>query len=170
MQKKIHTPILASAHLADSELPELSELEFSLSLVSQAYNRWIVRCAAAAGAQLSPLEVLILHAVRHRDKPKRFMDILLILQIEDAHLANYAVGKLLKAKMVEVEKAGKEKIVGISDEGRQWCDAYRDIREHRLVEILAESAISAEQLTVAARQMHLLAGHYNQASRAAATM
>ncbi|MXO66736.1 winged helix DNA-binding protein [Altericroceibacterium endophyticum] len=145
-------------------------MEFAISLVAQAYNRWIVRCAIAAGAQLTPLEVLILHTVRHRDKPKRFMDILLILQIEDAHLANYAVGKLQKANLVHVEKAGKEKIVGISEEGIAWCDAYRDLREQLLVEIIGESSLEPEQLSDSARQLQLLASHYNQATRAVATM
>jgi predicted MarR family transcription regulator len=98
------------------------------------------------------------------------MDILLILQIEDTHLANYAVGKLQKANLVELEKAGKEKLVRVSPEGIKWCDAYREIREKLLVEIVSESAIAPEQLAEHARQMHLLASHYSQATRAAATM
>src|ERR1044072_4568570 len=55
-------PIVSSAHLASGLMPSLSELEFGLILLGNAFNRWMVRCAAAAGvADLSALEVLVLH-------------------------------------------------------------------------------------------------------------
>ena len=41
-------PIVSSAHLASGLMPSLSELEFGLILLGHAFNRWIVRCAAAA--------------------------------------------------------------------------------------------------------------------------
>ncbi|MEK9971143.1 MAG: hypothetical protein VW600_18570, partial [Ferrovibrio sp.] len=44
-----HRPIVSSAHLATNKLMELSEFEFALMMASNAFNRWIVRCMAAAG-------------------------------------------------------------------------------------------------------------------------
>ena len=44
-------PIVSSAHLATGLMPSLSELEFGLILLGHAFNRWIVRCAAAAGVR-----------------------------------------------------------------------------------------------------------------------
>ncbi|HKA80749.1 MAG TPA: transcriptional regulator, partial [Xanthobacteraceae bacterium] len=53
-------PIVSSAHLATGLMPALSELEFGLILLGHAFNRWMVRCAAAAGiADLSALDVLV---------------------------------------------------------------------------------------------------------------
>src|SRR5690606_23771872 len=50
-------PVVSSAHLANSSLPALSELEFALTMANHAFQRWIVRCAVAAGGpSLSPLE------------------------------------------------------------------------------------------------------------------
>lgn len=46
-------PIVSSAHLAAGAMPALSELEFGLILLGHAFNRWMVRCAAAAGATAS---------------------------------------------------------------------------------------------------------------------
>ena len=72
------TPVVSSAHLAAGAFPALSEAEFGLILAGHAFQRWMVRCMAAAGMPgLSPIEVLILHTVHHRGRPKRQAEILL---------------------------------------------------------------------------------------------
>lgn len=166
---KTPMPIVSSAHLAGTA-PGLSEVEFSLTLAANAYHRWLVRCAAAAGAQLTPLEVLILHSVRHRDRPKRFMDIMLVLHIEDSHLANYAVRKLAAAGLVTTMRQGKEKLVAITPDGLAFCDRYREARERLLVASVQAGGISEEALSLLASQLRILSGEYNQAARAAATL
>jgi len=163
-------PVVASAHLASGASPALSELEFSLTLAHNAFERWIVRCAAAAGAQLAPLEVLILHTVRHRDRPKRFMDIMLVLHIEDAYVANYAVRKLQAAGLVRSHRVGKEKWVEATKAGIAFCDAYREIREQLLVESVKEGGVSEDALSETAARLRTLSGSYIQAARAAATL
>lgn len=162
--------IVSSAHLAQGGSPALSELEFSLTLAAAAFQRWMVRCAAAAGAQLSPLEVLVLHTVRHRDRPKRFVDIMLVLHIEDAHLANYAVKKLKAAGLVETGRSGKDKLVTVTTAGIEFCEAYRELREGLLVDHVAENGVSEQALSEAAKRLRLLSGVYDEAARAAATI
>lgn len=164
------TPIVSSAHLAAGASPALSEVEFSLTLAVNAYHRWIVRCAAVAGAQLSPLEILVLHSVRHRDRPKRFMDVMLVLHIEDAHLASYAVRKLVSAGLVATRREGKEKLIEITPEGVAFCDRYRDAREALLVDGVKGASLSEKALSDAAACLRLLSGNYTQAARAAATL
>lgn len=170
MNDRPKKPIVLSAHLAEGGSPALSELEFSLTLAASAFQKWIVRCAAAAGAQLTPLEVQILHAVRHRDRPKRFMDVILVLHIEDAHLANYAIKKLQAAGLVATERSGKEKMIRVTEEGIAFCDAYKEVRERLLVESLIEAGGMEEELSNAARQLRFISGHYSQAARSAATL
>lgn len=81
--------IVSSAHLAVGGSPALSELEYGSILFSHAFDRWIVRCMAAAGVPgLSPVEILIIHSVRHRDRPKTLSDLCLVLDIDDTHIAN----------------------------------------------------------------------------------
>lgn len=150
--------------------PALSEVEYSLILAANAFQRWMVRCAAAAGAQLSPLEILILHSVRHRDRPKRFMDILLVLHIEDTHLANYAVRKLVKAGLVTTRREGKEKVVEVTKKGIEFCDRYRELREKLLVQTVVARGIGEKKLSEVATVLRLLSGDYSQAARAAATL
>lgn len=168
--KRIAQPVVSSAHLAAGASPALSELEFSLTLVATAYQRWMARCAAAAGAQLSPLEVLILHTVRHRDRPKRFGDITLVLDIEDAHLATYAIRKLSAAGLVETRRVGKEKLVQVTEAGMAFCERYGQLREQLLVDASRAVGPDEDALSQIARQLRTLSGAYNQAARAAATL
>ncbi|MFC3443600.1 winged helix DNA-binding protein [Sphingobium rhizovicinum] len=162
--------IVSSAHLADGAAPALSELEFSLTLAATAYQRWLGRCAQAAGMSLSPLEVLILHSVRHRDRAKRLGDIALVLDIEDTHLATYALRKLEKSGLVATRREGKEKLIEATAAGREFCDAYRIIRERLLATPLAADGPAETALSEAADLLRRISGQYNQAARAAATL
>ena len=64
--------IVSSAHLAGGSSPALSELEYGLILFSHAFNRWMVRCMAAAGVpSLSPVEILI---ILDRDGQRAHLD------------------------------------------------------------------------------------------------
>jgi predicted MarR family transcription regulator len=165
--------VVSSAHLAAGSLPALSAFEFGLSLVSHAFQRWIVRCAAAAGAPgLSPTEVLVLHTVHHRGRPKRLADIALVLDIEDTHLITYALRKLEAAGLVRRKKNGKENMVETTETGAALCARYGEIRERLLVEAVRDAmgAEGAEEIMRAAQLMRTLSGFYNQAARAAATL
>ena len=106
------SPIVSSAHLAAGALPSLSELEFGLILLGHAFDRWMVRCMAAAGVpDLSPLDVLVAHTIAHRDKPKRIADICLVLSIEETHVVTYSVKKLEGLGLVTSSRSGNEKSV-----------------------------------------------------------
>ena len=80
-------PIVSSSHLVSARSPELSEFEFALNTAYNAYNRWCVRCMAAAGVRdLTFLDVLVVHHVNHRGRAKRLADICFVLHVEDTHL------------------------------------------------------------------------------------
>jgi predicted MarR family transcription regulator len=164
-------PIVSSAHLAAGQMPALSEFEFGLMMVSHAFHRWTVRCAAAGGVPgLSPLENMILHTVHHRGRPKRLADIALVLNVEDTHLVTYAVKKLEKAGLVKGEKIGKEKAVSITRKGAEACARYHEIREALLIQAVKSFGTDAAALSQIAKEMRALSGLYDQAARAAATL
>jgi predicted MarR family transcription regulator len=163
--------LVSSAHLAAGGLPPLSELEFSVTLFAAAYHRWMTRCMAAAGhPQMSPLDVLILHTVRHRDRAKRTADIALVLDIEEVHLATYSIRKLEGAGLVSTKRSGKEKLVSITAEGLALCGRYAALREDILVSAVTTSGMSQDRLSDAAALLRLLSGVYGQAARGAATI
>jgi predicted MarR family transcription regulator len=164
-------PIVSSAHLAEGAMPALSEFEFGLILASHAFHRWMMRCMSAAGvSDLSPLDVLILHTVNHRARPKRLADICLVLSVEDTHLVSYGVKKLHGAGLVTSGRAGKEKTVVITDKGREICEKYREIRDTLLIKPLGSTNLDKERLSEIAGMMRALSGHYDQATRAAASL
>jgi predicted MarR family transcription regulator len=163
--------LVSSAHLADGSRPALSEVEFSVTLFVAAYHRWMVRCMAAAGvSQLSPTDVLILHTVRHRDRPKRLADIALVLDIEEIHLATYSIRKLEGLGLVATERSGKEKVVSITEAGVASCARYGEVREAILVEAVKTTTASEADLSKTATLLRQLSGTYGQAARAAATV
>ena len=170
-QEKLRQPIVSSAHLAAGGSPALSELEFGLILALHAFDRWVVRCMAAAGMpNLSSIEVLILHIVRHRDRPKRFADIALILDIEEAHVVAYAVRKLEKAQLLATRREGQEKMVVVTRAGLELCTRYAAVREQLLVKPLRSSGPTEAALSNVGEMLRAVSGYYNQAARSAATV
>ncbi|MBK1662885.1 winged helix DNA-binding protein, partial [Paracraurococcus ruber] len=164
-------PIVASAHLAAGASPALSEVEYGLILAGHAFQRWMVRNMAAAGLPgLSPTEVLILHAVRNRDRPKRQAEILLALGIEDAHIATYAIRKLAGAGLVTLGRAGKEKLVAATPAGVALCDRYAALRERLLAGPVRQGGPAEAELSALAALLRTLSGFYDTAARGAAVL
>ena len=164
-------PVVSSAHLAAGASPGLSEVEFGMMLAMRGYERWMVRCMTAAGVPgLSALDVLVLHTVRHRDRPKRLADIALVLDIEEPHLAAYAVRKLQGAKLVSTSRAGKDKMVAATAAGVAACTRYGAIRERLLAGPVAASGPPGPAMSDAAAMLRALSGFYQQAARSAATL
>lgn len=164
-------PIVSSSHLASEHGGKLSEFEFGLITASHAFQRWMVRCMAAAGhADFSPLDVLVLHGVNHRDRAKRLADICLVLNVEDTHLVNYALKKLHKAGLVAREKRGKEIFHSTTEDGQAACQRYREIRERCLVVSYRSMSREGAELATTAELLRALSGLYDQAARAAASL
>lgn len=94
--------IVSSRHLADGENRETLEFEYGLIIANNAFNRWMQRCMmAVGGAELSTLEILVLHHTNHRDREKRMSDIAFLKNIEGSHTVTYALRKLVKLKLIE---------------------------------------------------------------------
>lgn len=164
-------PVVSSAHLANSSLPALSEVEFALTMANNAFQRWIVRCMSAAGGPaMSPLEVLIVHLVHHRERPKTLADICLVLNIEDTHLANYAIKKLVEHGLVKAGRSGKEKTISISEKGAKLCARYAEVREALVVRAARQLGHDPADISRMAALMRTLSGAYDQAARAAASL
>lgn len=174
--------IVSSAHLVSERAAETSAFEYGLYIASNAFNRWIVRCMAAAGyPDLGPLEVMVLHSVNHRARDKKLADICFVLNIEDSHTVNYALKKLARAGLVAGDKRGKEIFYATTKEGQAACVKYREVREDCL--ITAFSAFAGdpkdengragelnEQIGEAADLLRALSGLYDQAARAASSL
>ena len=163
--------ILSSAHLAEGPAGELSELEFGLIVAHNAFSRWAVRCMAAAGMpDLAITDVLVLHHVRHRDRPKKLSDVCFTLNYEDTHVVNYALKKLLGLGLLSSSRQGKEVFYETTEAGRALVDRYRDVRGACLLSALAGDLDEPGTLADTAQLLRTLSGLYDQAARAAASL
>ena len=164
-------PIVASAHLVSPRSAEMSEFEFGLTVAGNAFHRWIVHCMSAAGLKdLTPLDVVVLHHVTHRARDKRLADICFIMNVEDTHVVNYALKKLLGLGVVASSKNGKDVTYAATEAGRAHVQRYREIREACLIDALnADDALNRD-IGELARLLRVLSGMYDQAARAAASM
>lgn len=164
-------PIVSSGHLASGALPALSEVEFGMIMLGHAFNRWMVYGMASAGVpDLSPIDVLVLHNVNHRNKAKTIADICMVLNVEDTHVIAYALKKLERLGLIKGGRRGKEKLVEVTDKGRAACKRYQEIREALLVKSVLATEVSPEALSAIAARIRALSGHYDQAARAAASL
>lgn len=165
------TRIVSSEHLVSDHSAELSEFEYALIMASNAFNRWMARCMSAAGGKdMTAIEVSLLHHVNHRERRKKLADICFVLNIEDTHVATYALKKLIARGYVKNEKAGKEVFFSTTPAGRELCARYRQVRESCLIETLKESGMTNQQIGDAAQLIRNASGLYDTAARAAASL
>jgi len=164
-------PIVSSEHLASPDSWHLSEFEYGMIIAHNAFTRWMIRCMNAAGYKdFSPLDVLVLHNVNHRQREKRLVDICFVLHIEDHHTVNYSLKKLVKLELVQKEKRGKEIFYTTTPEGSEACKKYREIRERCLTSVYRSLEQEGDEVSEAASLLRLLSGLYDQASRSAASL
>ncbi|MFT2112568.1 winged helix DNA-binding protein [Marinomonas sp. 2405UD68-3] len=163
--------IVSSSHLVSEKGASLSEFEFGIIIANSAFNRWMMHCAKTCGVVgLAPLDILVVHHINHRERSKCLADICFVLNVEDVHTVNYSVKKLLKRKLIQGEKVGKEMFYKTSEEGQFFCKRYREVREDCLVDSLKSFNIPSERLTEIAEHLRALSGLYDQASREAASL
>ena len=164
-------PVVSAAHLADGQVPALSEVEFALTVLSNAFQRWMVRCMSASGVPgLAAIDVLVLHAANHRDREKTLADICMMYNVEDTHVVAYALKKLEGLKLISTGRRGKEKTVKVTKAGAEACRRYREVREGLLSSSVKGLAFDEEDMSHVAALMRALSGQYDQAARAAASL
>jgi predicted MarR family transcription regulator len=173
---KSKRPIVSSAHLVSERSAELSEFEYGLIVASHAFDRWMVRCMAAAGVgDLGPLDIMVLHSVNHRERDKKLADICFVLNVEDSHTVSYALRKLVRGGLVAARRNGKETLYAASKNGRSACERYRQVREDCLMAALDAFSGTTEgdlnqRIGGAADLLRATSGLYDQAARAAASL
>ena len=173
--------IVSSSHLVSEKAAELSEVEYGLIVGWNAFGKWMVKAMATAvadagvmvtgGTDLAVLDILCLHSVNHRERPKKLGDICFKLNVEDSHTVNYALKKLIKMNLVSSEKHGKEVFYATTASGVDLCLKYRAVRESCLVDGFVDfDGEKGAELGEVARQLRILSGLYDQAARSATNL
>jgi predicted MarR family transcription regulator len=150
----------------DHVAAQMTQFEQALTVTKNAFEQWVLRCAAGAGISgFSALELHVLAKTVNTERPRRIADICFSLKIEDTHLVTYALKKLMKAGLVESARSGKEAFFSCTEAGRQTMHNYKEVRRKYLIKSLsmfAETELDIEHFT---EMLHALSGMYEQAAR-----
>jgi len=169
-EKSGNVPIVSSSHLVTEKSVRLSEFEYALTMVNNAFHRWMLSSSQACELDnMSPLDILVMHNIHHRNRAKRIADIAFTLNVDDTHNVSYSVRKLAKKGFVEHQRKGKDTYYSVTEEGKTFCLEYAKIREECLVKSLEQMNID-DSLGEVAKTMRALSGFYDQASRAARSL
>jgi predicted MarR family transcription regulator len=161
----------ATGHLSTTQ-PEarLTELEFGLEHLLQAYYRWKALCfRAVSEVALSGEDVAVLNTIRMGDDPKQLSEIARLLNRTDVANLQYALRKLAKAGLID--NAGspsrRETRYRVTAAGRDATDAYSRMRLEILMPLLDGSNGGALDSAGLGRALGALARHYEEAGHRA---
>jgi predicted MarR family transcription regulator len=160
-------------HLARSETErQLSDFEFRLERLAQAYYRWKAAClAAVCDVPLTGDDVAVLNMVRMGDEPKRLSEIGQLLNRVDVPNLQYATRKLVRAGLIETEGSSsrKETRYRTTATGRSVTEAYAALRAATLPPMLDALDGWTTKSETAGIHLDLISGLYAQAAQAAIT-
>jgi predicted MarR family transcription regulator len=160
-------------HLARTETEKrLSDFEFRLERLAQAYYRWKAAClAAVCDVPLTGDDVAVLNVVRMGDEPKRLSEVGQLLNRVDVPNLQYATRKLVRAGLIETEGSSsrKETRYRATEKGRAVTEAYAALRGTTMPPMLDALDGWAANLETTSVQMDLLASLYGQAAQVAIT-
>ena len=149
----------------------LAELEFALSSVNQALQRWMIDSVVATPLkELAFIDIVVLHYLNDRPQDNRLADICFMLNIEDMHVVTYALRKLVNAGAVVTHKNSKEVTYSITPLAQESLAAYGQVREQHLIRPLHALYLDKAVLRNLARFLHRICALYDQAARAASRL
>lgn len=167
--QKQQKPLVLSQHLVSPKGAELSEFEFGMVVCWNAFTRWLVRGTEASGVNdLTFLDVIVLHQLKHRARNKKVADICFVLNLDDTHVVGYSLKKLVAAGLALGEKVGKEVLYRTTEKGEEYINTYRDVREQCLMSNVDENMNA--QLAEVGRFLGRLSGLYEGAARSASSL
>ncbi len=162
-----------SWHLARTDTERrLSDFEFGLERLAQAYYRWKAAClAAVCEVPLTGDDVAVLNVVRMGDEPKRLSEIAQFLNRVDVPNLQYATRKLVRAGLIETEggSSRKETRYRATATGHSVTEAYAALRAATLPPMLEALDGWAAKSETTKNHLDLIAGLYTQAAQVAIT-
>jgi predicted MarR family transcription regulator len=162
-----------SWHLARTETERrLSDFEFRLERLAQAYYRWKAAClAAVCNVPLTGDDVAVLNVVRMGDEPKRLSEIGQLLNRVDVPNLQYAMRKLVRSGLIETEGSSsrKETRYRATQTGHAVTEAYAALRAATLPPMLEALEGWADKSEAAGGHLELVASLYAQAAQVAIT-
>ena len=172
-QEQLNEAHYRAWHLARSSHEAMStDFEWSILRFQQAFERWITQLADITGlAELSYIEIIIIHVIRMQDRPKTAANIARQLNRDDIPNIQYCLRKLVKMKLCrKVTEAGsKSSAFEVTDKGKRLTNNYAKVRREILTEQSKNIDRIDEKLKDATQVISLLTGLYDEAGRISAS-
>lgn len=145
----------------------VTDFEFSLLCLSEAFRRWIVSCSQqVGGSEFGLLDALVLHVVRFRDTAKSISEIAHFLSREDPSAIQYSLRKLEAGECV-VKVAGlakRETRYEVTEKGFEQTERYAEIRRDILIRVLNSFTREKDYMEDLMDKITVMAGVYDQAA------
>jgi predicted MarR family transcription regulator len=160
-------------HLSRTETErQLTDFEFRLERLAQAYYRWKAAClAAVCDVPLTGDDVAVLNVVRMGDEPKRLSEVAQLLNRVDVPNLQYATRKLVRAGLIETDgnSSRKETRYRATTTGRSVTEAYAALRAATLPPMLEALDGWAAKSETAGAHLDSVSSLYAQAAQVAIT-
>lgn len=148
----------------------VTELEFALMRVQEAFSRWQSECLAAAGGlSASGSENALLHVIRLHERAKPLKELARLTNRDDIPNLQYALRKLVKLGLIEQIGGRSNAVYAVTDRGREVTDRYAQLRAQLLIEFTEAVSGFDDRLRQSTQTLNLLSGIYEQAARVVAT-
>ena len=148
----------------------LTRAELAIIRSGEAFMRWAYFLhQSASGAPLSAQDISLLHSIRMRGHAQNLSELMLFLNRNDVSTIQYTLKKLEQYGYVEriPGKSKREAGCRLTEEGIKITDAFADLREELLVELVDETSGFADELLNAAAALERLTGIYDQSTQSA---
>jgi predicted MarR family transcription regulator len=150
----------------------VTDLEYSLFRVSEAFLRWQAECfMASSSTTLSGADNGVLHVIRMKERPKGVTEIARLLNRDDIANVQYSIRKLSSAGLIErgVGASPRNVTYQVTATGHEVTERYAALRRRLLIELTRSVADSDQHFEEATRLLNLMTGIYDQAARDVAT-
>jgi predicted MarR family transcription regulator len=159
-------------HLAEDPTGvALTDLEYALLRVNEAFGRWQSEClAAVSGATISGSENVLLHVIGMKSRPKTIHDLQLLTNRTDTINIQYGLRKLMKLGFVAKEGSGRTGVYyRCTPEGERMCRDYARLRKKLLLAAVKSLPKFEADSARATAHLEALEKTYTIAGREAAT-
>jgi predicted MarR family transcription regulator len=123
-------------HLAqDSTGVAMTDLEYAILRVFEAFGRWQSEClAAVSGASITGPENVLLHVVAMKGRAKTIHDVMLLTNRQDTPNVQYGLRKLMKLGFIKKRGSARAGVFyQTTEKGEKVCKDYADLRKKLLL-------------------------------------
>ncbi|WP_295525190.1 winged helix DNA-binding protein [Novosphingobium sp. Chol11] len=161
-------------HLANDETEfKVTELEFALMRVIEAFARWVAAADEMVGlSELKHAEHVILHVIRMQNRPKSGATIARLLNRDDLPNIQYSLRKLESIGLIHKikEPGSKNHTYSITKLGEDLTNEYSRMRSEILIKKFRSIADFDGRVEDATELLAIITGIYEESARSSVSL